>query len=79
LTAAPAIELPGPWISDVRSCDIEDVKKALIAALGPDVNLANVHTRLHFVQVGHNHDVRSRHGRCSHHPLASLGIHLRIR
>jgi len=36
------IELPGPWISDVRSCDIEDIKKALIAALGPDVNLANV-------------------------------------
>lgn len=36
------IELPGPWISDVRSCDIEDMKKALINALGPDVNLANV-------------------------------------
>jgi phosphosulfolactate synthase len=36
------IELPGPWISDVRSCDIEDMKKALVAALGPDVNLANV-------------------------------------
>lgn len=36
------IELPGPWISDVRSCDIEDIKKALIVALGPDVNLANV-------------------------------------
>jgi phosphosulfolactate synthase len=36
------IELPGPWISDVRSCDIEDIKKALIAALGPDINLANV-------------------------------------
>ena len=36
------IELPGPWISDVRSCDIEDMKKALIVALGPDVNLANV-------------------------------------
>jgi phosphosulfolactate synthase len=36
------IELPGPWISDVRSCDIEDMKKALVHALGPDVNLANV-------------------------------------
>jgi phosphosulfolactate synthase len=31
-----------PWISDVRSCDIEDMKKALVNALGPDVNLANV-------------------------------------
>jgi phosphosulfolactate synthase len=36
------IELPGPWISDVRSCDIEDMKKALVHALGSDVNLANV-------------------------------------
>ena len=36
------IELPGPWISDVRSCDIEDMKKARVNALGPDVNLANV-------------------------------------
>lgn len=36
------IELPGPWLSGVRSCDIEDLKKALIAAFGPDVNLANV-------------------------------------
>jgi phosphosulfolactate synthase len=36
------IELPGPWISDVRSCDIEDMKKALVQALGPDENLANV-------------------------------------
>lgn len=36
------IELPGPWISDVRSCDIEDMKKALVLELGPDVNLANV-------------------------------------
>lgn len=36
------IELPGPWISGVRSCDIEDLKKALIASFGPDVNLANV-------------------------------------
>jgi phosphosulfolactate synthase len=36
------IELPGPWISGTRSCDIEDLKKALIVELGPDVNLANV-------------------------------------
>ena len=36
------IELPGPWISDVRGCDIEDMKKALVRELGPDVNLANV-------------------------------------
>jgi phosphosulfolactate synthase len=36
------IELPGPWIRDVRSCDVEDMKKALVRALGPDVNLANV-------------------------------------
>ena len=36
------IELPGPWIANVRSCDIEDMKKSLVAALGPDVNLANV-------------------------------------
>ena len=36
------IELPGPWISDVRSCDIEDMKKALVRELGSDVNLANV-------------------------------------
>jgi len=36
------IELPGPWISDVRSCDVEDTKKALVHAIGPDLNLANV-------------------------------------
>jgi phosphosulfolactate synthase (CoM biosynthesis protein A) len=36
------IELPGPWINDVRACDIEDIKKQLISCLGPDVNLANV-------------------------------------
>jgi phosphosulfolactate synthase len=36
------IELPGPWIADVRTCDIEALKKLLIAALGPDVNVANV-------------------------------------
>ena len=26
----------------LRSCDIEDMKKALVNELGPDVNLANV-------------------------------------
>lgn len=36
------IELPGPWIEGVRSCDIELMKKQLVVALGPDVNLANV-------------------------------------
>jgi phosphosulfolactate synthase len=36
------IELPGPWIEGVHSCDIELMKKQLIDALGPDVNLANV-------------------------------------
>lgn len=36
------IELPGPWISGTRACDIEDLKKALVVELGPDVNLANV-------------------------------------
>jgi phosphosulfolactate synthase len=36
------IELPGPWIADVRSCDIEMLKKLLVKSLGPDVNVANV-------------------------------------
>lgn len=36
------IELPGPWIPDVRKCDVEALKKLLIDELGPDVNLANV-------------------------------------
>ena len=36
------IELPGPWIPEVRSCDVEDMKKALVNAIGPDLNLANV-------------------------------------
>ena len=36
------IELPGPWIPDVRQCDVELLKKLLIEELGPDVNLANV-------------------------------------
>lgn len=36
------IELPGSWISGVRSCDVEDLKKFLIREYGPNVNLANV-------------------------------------
>lgn len=36
------IELPGPWISQVRSCDVEDLKKLILAEFGPDANLANV-------------------------------------
>jgi phosphosulfolactate synthase len=36
------IELPGPWIADVRSCDIEEMKKILFVEFGPDVNLANI-------------------------------------
>jgi phosphosulfolactate synthase len=37
------IELPGPWISGVTLSLIQDLKKALIAGFGPDVNIANVH------------------------------------
>jgi len=36
------IELPGPWIPEVRACDVEKLKKLLIEEFGPDVNLANV-------------------------------------
>jgi phosphosulfolactate synthase len=36
------IELPGPWIAGVRSCDVEEMKKILFAEFGPDVNLANI-------------------------------------
>ena len=36
------IELPGPWIPEVRKCDVEALKKLLVEELGPDVNLANV-------------------------------------
>ena len=36
------IELPGPWIDGVRSCDVEAMKKWVFAEFGPDVNLANV-------------------------------------
>lgn len=37
------IELPGPWISGVTLSLVQDLKKALIAEFGPDVNIANVH------------------------------------
>jgi phosphosulfolactate synthase len=36
------IELPGPWIEGVHSCDVESMKRQLVVALGPDINLANV-------------------------------------
>ncbi|NLD53584.1 MAG: hypothetical protein GX652_02845 [Burkholderiaceae bacterium] len=36
------IELPGPWIEGVRRCDVESMKKAVMTAFGPDVNLANI-------------------------------------
>ena len=36
------IELPGPWIPGVRTCDIEALKKLLVNLFGPDVNVANV-------------------------------------
>jgi phosphosulfolactate synthase len=36
------IELPGPWIPGVRTCDIEALKKLLVNSFGPDVNVANV-------------------------------------
>jgi phosphosulfolactate synthase len=36
------IELPGTWITGVSLSMIEDMKKTLVQALGPDVNLANV-------------------------------------
>ena len=36
------IELPGPWIPGVHTCDIEALKKLLVASFGPDVNVANV-------------------------------------
>lgn len=39
------IELPGPWIQGVRSCDIEDMKKVVLREFGPDVNLANIEVR----------------------------------
>jgi phosphosulfolactate synthase len=36
------LELPGPWIPDVRTCDIEALKKLMVLEFGPDVNVANV-------------------------------------
>lgn len=39
------IELPGPWIEGVRSCDIEEMKKIVFREFGPDVNLANIDVR----------------------------------
>ncbi|MCL4187156.1 MAG: phosphosulfolactate synthase [Rhodobacteraceae bacterium] len=36
------IELPGPWIPGATPDVIEDMKKALIRAVGPGVNLGNV-------------------------------------
>ena len=36
------IELPGPWIPGVRACDVEALKKLLVGAFGPDVNIANL-------------------------------------
>jgi phosphosulfolactate synthase len=36
------IELPGPWISGVSLAQVHDMKKLLIKAFGPDVNIANV-------------------------------------
>lgn len=36
------IELPGPWIAGVRGCDIEEMKKILLAEFGPDANIANI-------------------------------------
>jgi phosphosulfolactate synthase len=39
------IELPGPWIADVRACDVEQMKKTVLREFGPDVNLANIDVR----------------------------------
>jgi phosphosulfolactate synthase len=36
------IELPGPWISGVTLSQVYDMRKMLIKAFGPDVNIANV-------------------------------------
>jgi phosphosulfolactate synthase len=36
------IELPGPWISGVSLAQVHDMKKLLVKAFGPDVNIANV-------------------------------------
>lgn len=42
------IELPGPWIENVRTCDIEYMKKVVLRAFGPNVNLANIDIRTIF-------------------------------
>lgn len=42
------IELPGPWIAGVRSCDIEAMKKTVLAEFGPNVNLANIDVKTIF-------------------------------
>lgn len=39
------IELPGPWITGVRSCDVEEMKKTVLREFGPDANIANVDVR----------------------------------
>lgn len=36
------IELPGPWISGVTLAQVYDMRKLLIGAFGPDINMANV-------------------------------------
>ena len=36
------IGLPGPWISGVSLAQVYDMRKLLVAAFGPDVNIANV-------------------------------------
>jgi phosphosulfolactate synthase len=36
------IELPGPWISGVTLAQVYDMRKLLIKAFGPDINIANV-------------------------------------
>ena len=36
------IELPGPWISGVTLAQVYDMRKMLVEAFGPDINIANV-------------------------------------
>ena len=35
-------ELPGPWISGVRACDIHGMRRQLVARYGTQVNIGNV-------------------------------------
>lgn len=42
------IELPGPWITGVRACDVEAMKKTVFAEFGPNVNLANIDVKTIF-------------------------------